>query len=221
MSPFGSAPADPTPDDLAGGAAALRRDLPRLGVTPPAAALDELVGLPGARHGGSGLVPRGHCPDNAVDEPDGVVLLDVEAACHRHVAWEGAYLTVPWPTCWCSWRLPDEVTARAVASWRTALARPAAEPAFASDLVLDDDRLGAPLHCVAAARRPRRRPAGTRNPAVMGGDGSPRHDPASAGARGRARDARPAGSASAGGAVHAATLAAWGRCELDLAPAFR
>ena len=25
----------------------------------------------------------------------------------RHVAWDLAYLRVPWPTCWCSWRLPD------------------------------------------------------------------------------------------------------------------
>jgi hypothetical protein len=32
---------------------------------------------------------------------DGLALLGVT------VAWDAAYLTVPWPTCWCSWRLSD------------------------------------------------------------------------------------------------------------------
>ena len=37
------------------------------------------------------------------------------------MAWEAAYLAVPWPTCWCSWRLPEEVTAAALAAWREVL----------------------------------------------------------------------------------------------------
>ena len=44
-----------------------------------------------------------------------------------------------------------------------------------------------------------------------------RHDPASAGARGRACDAVLPGLRALAEQVHAATLAAWGRCELDLA----
>ena len=38
-----------------------------------------------------------------------VVLVDFEGAEWRHVAWDVAYLRVPWPTCWCSWRMPDAV----------------------------------------------------------------------------------------------------------------
>ncbi len=222
LSPFGSAPADPTPDDLAEGAAALRRDLPRLGVTPPAAALDELRSACQALvTAASGLVPGDTCPDNAVDAPDGVVLLDFEAACHRHVAWEGAYLTVPWPTCWCSWRLPDEVVARAVASWRTALGPPAAEPAFASDLVLTTIAwaLLSTAWLLPAALDGDPPP---RNPAVIGRTPARRamiqHRLALA--AGLATPVLP-GLRALAEQVHAATLAAWGRCELDLAPAFR
>ena len=37
---------------------------------------------------------------------DGCRLIDFEWSEVRHPAWDAAYLTVPWPTCWCSWRIP-------------------------------------------------------------------------------------------------------------------
>lgn len=37
----------------------------------------------------------------------------------RHVAWDVAYLAVPWPSCWCAWRLPADVAAGAVQRWRS------------------------------------------------------------------------------------------------------
>ena len=49
---------------------------------------------------------------------DGVVLVDFEGAQWRHVAWDVAYLTVPWPSCWCSWRMPSDVVERAVERYR-------------------------------------------------------------------------------------------------------
>jgi hypothetical protein len=106
------------------------------------AALEELRGIatdldvteagsPGA------LVPGDTCPSNAVEAAGGVVLLDFEAAEYRHLAWEAAYLSVPWPTCWCSWALPTELTDQALQRWRRAVG-PAAPvvttPRFDDDL---------------------------------------------------------------------------------------
>ncbi len=127
VSPLGAPPVDTTRDTLAEAAVALARDLPRMGVAVPAAALAELRGvadaLDGSRAGApAGLVPGDTCPSNAVETDTGIVLLDFEAAEHRHVAWEAAYLCVPWPSCWCSWRLPEEVTAQALQAWRQAAA---------------------------------------------------------------------------------------------------
>ena len=36
----------------------------------------------------------------------------------RHPAWDAAYLAVPWPTCWCSWRIPEASAERALDAYR-------------------------------------------------------------------------------------------------------
>jgi Phosphotransferase enzyme family len=113
----------------------LDRECGALGVRVPVNAFDELRGL-AKRLGGAGtaaLSPADTCPDNNVRTPSGLVLIDFEAAHWRHVAWDVAYLRAPWPTCWCSWRLPAEVADRAVAAYRrvAATAFPQiAEPEF-------------------------------------------------------------------------------------------
>lgn len=66
--------------------------------------------------------PADACPDNNVVTPAGLVLLDFEQATVCHVAWDAAYLLVPWPSCWCSWGLPTEVSRAALARWRAAVA---------------------------------------------------------------------------------------------------
>lgn len=108
-----------------------------LGVPVPAAALDELRSL-GSRLGGDGpaaLTPSDTCPDNNVRTPDGLALLDFEGAQWRHVAWDVAYLTVPWPSCWCSWRIPDDVAAQAIEAYRSAYGLAYADTAaFRSDV---------------------------------------------------------------------------------------
>lgn len=97
-----------------------------LDVRPGAAASRELraltptLGAPGAAQ--QGLVPGDTCPDNALYVDGELKLLDFEAATYRHVAWEAAYLIVPWPTCWCSWALPEEVAQRALSAWRQTVA---------------------------------------------------------------------------------------------------
>jgi hypothetical protein len=114
-------------------------ECPALGVRVPPEAFDELHGL-GKRLGGAGLAaltPADACPDNNVRTTDGLVLVDFEGAQWRHLAWDVAYLLVPWPTCWCAWRMPDDVAERAVQAYVQAAAGripEVAEAAFRADV---------------------------------------------------------------------------------------
>ena len=119
-----------------------------LGVPIPTGALDELREL---RHvlgsdGTAALTPADTCPDNNVLVGDRVVLIDFEGAQWRHVAWDVAYLFVPWPSCWCAWSIPDELAARP--SPTTATRRPRAagrrRRALRAGGTGSDRRLGAP-----------------------------------------------------------------------------
>lgn len=123
---FGAALGDAEPLDTSAryalaAAKTLAELLPQLGVDPAATALDEFVGTAQLDAGPHALTPGDACPDNNVERDDGLSLIDFEHAEYRHVAWEAAYLAVPWPTCWCSWRLPEEVTAAALAAWQEVL----------------------------------------------------------------------------------------------------
>jgi Phosphotransferase enzyme family len=125
--------------DLEDAVRVLDRECGSLGVRVPAGAFDELRGL-GKRLGGSGaaaLTPADTCPDNNVATSAGLALLDFEGAQWRHLAWDVAYLLVPWPTCWCSWQLPDPVADQAVAAYKRIAAQTfpyVTEPGFAADL---------------------------------------------------------------------------------------
>jgi hypothetical protein len=114
----------------------LRDGLTPLGVRvgpEEAAALRALAARLSPGSGQGALVPGDGCPDNNVDAPGGLVLVDLESADVRHVAWDASYLTVPWPTCWCSWRMPAGVQAAALARWREVLA-PRLAPRVAATL---------------------------------------------------------------------------------------
>jgi hypothetical protein len=118
---------DRTTTTLADAAALLAERLPRLGVVMPPQAIDELSRVdellprdPALRS----LTPSDACPDNNLLTPDGLALIDFEGAQVRHLAWDAAYLSVPWPTCWCSWLLPDEVAVAALQQWREACGAP-------------------------------------------------------------------------------------------------
>lgn len=91
-----------------------------LSVPVPAGAMEEFRGLAdrlaAGEHGA--LSPSDACPDNNLRRDGEFVLVDFEGAWWQHVAWDVAYLSVPWPTCWCSWRVPDVVTAAAVDRYR-------------------------------------------------------------------------------------------------------
>jgi hypothetical protein len=133
-----SVPAAGTPAALARAAELLAEDLPLLGVVPASEALAELRELDDLLGGPTGawaLTPSDACPDNNRLTADGLVLLDLEGAQLRHVAWDAAYLTVPWPSCWCSWQLPAAVARQALTCWQEAIALPyVQQPAFAQDL---------------------------------------------------------------------------------------
>ncbi len=119
--------------DLEDAVRVLDRECGALGVRVPSGAFEELRGL-GKRLGAAGpaaLTPADACPDNNVRTATGLGLVDFEGAQWRHVAWDVAYLRVPWPTCWCSWRIPDAVADRAVAAYRRIAG--AAVPAIAAD----------------------------------------------------------------------------------------
>ena len=66
--------------------------------------------------------PFDACPDNNLRTASGLRLFDFEGATVAHPAWDVAYLRVPWPSCWCAWRLPDETAERAQQAWRDRLA---------------------------------------------------------------------------------------------------
>lgn len=118
---------DPTTTMLADAADHLGQQLTRLGVDVSRQALDELMHLdellprdPALR----ALTPADACPDNNLVTSGGMSLIDFEGAQVRHLAWDAAYLSVPWPSCWCSWLLPDELVSTAIERWRSTCGAP-------------------------------------------------------------------------------------------------
>jgi hypothetical protein len=220
-------PTNGMPDALDQAATTLAEELPGLGVEPTAEALDVLRQLDQLLGGGPAcraLSPSDACPDNNLVTDRGMVLLDFEGAQVRHVAWDAAYLTVPWPSCWCSWRLPDETAGRALAHWQSGLAAVAPHVAssdFEADLAVAemgwalmstswfletamseaDERLAQPPDDVTPAKR-----------SML------LHRLSGAAATGDRRLAPLRGLATE---VHAAALSSWGDVSLPLAPAFR
>lgn len=93
-----------------------------LSVVVPASAWEQLRGLADrlGADGPNALTPADTCPDNCVLVGEDLVLVDFEDAQFRHIAWDVAYLSVPWPTCWCSWALPPDATAAALTAYRGA-----------------------------------------------------------------------------------------------------
>lgn len=160
------------------------------------------------------------CPDNNVRAGDGYVLIDFEETEWRHVAWDAAYLTVPWPSCWCSYRLPPGVAGQALARYRATLAPAipyAATPGFDRDVAVATtgwafitaswflrNALGAdpPLHDVTP-------PPPTRRAVISHRLG--------AAAR---QDAIPV-LAEFAARLRAELVRRWGKVSLSLAPAFR
>jgi Phosphotransferase enzyme family len=128
----------PVPDsamgrDIEDAVRGLERACGLLDVPMPEGVTDEFRAL-ATRLGASGLAaltPADACPDNNVLTAQGLALVDFEGAQWRHIAWDVAYLRVPWPSCWCSWRMPKDVGDRALDRYRDTAA--SAIPQVAED----------------------------------------------------------------------------------------
>jgi hypothetical protein len=123
-------------------AVVLPRHCLALGIEVPTSALTELrdicTSLPDDGPSAT-LTPADACPDNNIRSGDELLLIDFESAQWRHAAWDVAYLSVPWPTCWCSWRLPADVTKSALERYRAVVGAGlpwASQPEFTRDVEL-------------------------------------------------------------------------------------
>jgi aminoglycoside phosphotransferase (APT) family kinase protein len=103
---------------------AWRALLDQLGIDEPAvdADLDVIaaaIAEPGAYRG---IVHGDPCPDNVRLVGDRLRVYDFEYASIGHVLLDAAYLSVPFPTCWCVASLPPPLVTRANAAYRERLA---------------------------------------------------------------------------------------------------
>lgn len=70
-------------------------------------------------------------PDNVLCDGTDWRLIDFEGGRYTHALLEGVYIRMPFPTCWCVYRLPAAIMQRAENAYRTELARMC--PAAADD----------------------------------------------------------------------------------------
>jgi len=120
----GSAPLNPEamPGVLTDGVERLRRAADPIGVAVSEEITDEILQVAALLRDDVQVVsPFDACPDNNVRTAAGLRLIDFEGATVAHPAWDIAYLCVPWPSCWCAWRMPDAVTEQAQQAWRERL----------------------------------------------------------------------------------------------------
>lgn len=218
----GSVPPTVISDSAAQAAERLGTWCSRLGVAVPGGALPTLAALPDRipATSPSALTSSDICPDNNIRAGEEYVLIDFEDAEWRPIAWDAAYLMVPWPGCWCSFDLPSAVADQTLERYRAAIAGRlpyAATPAFTSDVALA--ALGWAL--IAASWYIR----------DALGDDPPQHDEVGKTPTRRARilhylaTARDTGTvpelAELAGRLRLELAWRWGEVPLDYAPAFR
>lgn len=204
------------PKDFTDAAAKLPRLLDELSLPGHEAALSVLQDLP-ARLAGEEwevLSPADACPDNNLLDADGMRLLDFEFAELRHAAWDVAYLRVPWPSCWCAWRLPDDVADEAVARYCSVRGAAAQESDFQE--AIDLATLGWQVMTSALFI-----------PGALTDDDNARTDRPSRRAfvlhrLGQAACTSPSNALTTlAGDLHGALRERWGDLRLDQAPSFR
>jgi len=89
-----------------------------------------LLGGPGYR----AFSPSDLCPDNNLVTNHGVRFLDFEWGCIRDVTLDVAFLRMPFPSCWCVFRLPAGMADAMLAAWRAEIVD--VWPALGDDSVL-------------------------------------------------------------------------------------
>ncbi|MFD8707254.1 hypothetical protein ACFV1W_32505 [Kitasatospora sp. NPDC059648] len=87
--------------------------LTECGLTAPPGLADELTAVGTA--GGErypGFTPGDTCPDNNLITPEGLRLIDFEAAGYQSVFLTAAYCRMPFSSCWCVYQLPADLAQR-------------------------------------------------------------------------------------------------------------
>lgn len=139
-SPASDGPASASPGGDAGAGHWLARRileipalLDRLSVDQPAGLADDLAMVASLLSEEEFAVfsPGDLCPDNNLITGGGVRFIDFEYAEYHSAFLDAAYLTMPFSTCWCVFRLPAELARQAQATYRDLVA--VAFPALASD----------------------------------------------------------------------------------------
>ena len=135
------APAHTVPAMLDTATTTLEGQLGTLGLTAPSGSLEMMRALGDTLglNGRAALSPADACPDNNIRRRQGLALIDFEASEYRHIAWDVAYLLVPWPSCWSSWRLPDRIATAAFERYRRQVVH--AMPYVGTDEFVHDVRL--------------------------------------------------------------------------------
>ncbi|MEU6237993.1 hypothetical protein [Kitasatospora sp. NPDC047058] len=99
--------------------------LAECGLTVPPGLAEELTAIGTA--GGDrypGFTPGDTCPDNNLITADGLRLIDFEAAGYQSVFLTAAYCRMPFSSCWCVYRLPDDLARRIEQSYRLEVLAP-------------------------------------------------------------------------------------------------
>ncbi|MFF4579994.1 hypothetical protein ACFY15_16595 [Streptomyces sp. NPDC001373] len=119
---------------IAQNAAALPALLDGAGIPPPAGLEEELARI-GTASGEEypAFTPGDTCPDNNLLTPDGLRLIDFEAACYQSVFLTAAYCRMPFSSCWCVFTLPAGPAAEIERAFRAEVV--GAYPALAEDEV--------------------------------------------------------------------------------------
>ncbi|WP_339127757.1 hypothetical protein WJM95_02300 [Streptomyces sp. f51] len=104
------------------------------GIAVPPGLGEELAGIGTA--GGDeypAFTPGDTCPDNNLLTPEGLRLIDFEAACYQSVFLTAAYCRMPFSSCWCVFTLPAGMAAEIEQAYRAEVV--GVYPALAEDEV--------------------------------------------------------------------------------------
>ncbi|MBR7830097.1 hypothetical protein KDK95_27590 [Actinospica sp. MGRD01-02] len=116
------------------GATALRDALTAAGIPAPDGLAGELAGLGQDLHDAyPAFTPGDTCLDNNLLTVEGLRLIDFEGACFAPVFLTAAYCRMPFPSCWCVFRLPAGLATEIEQAFREQVTE--AYPALADDAV--------------------------------------------------------------------------------------
>ena len=120
---------------LPGRVLAAAENAAKIGVPAPDGLAGELTELAAAAAEEQYAVfsPGDICPDNNLLTSAGVKFVDFEEAGFHPVFLDAAYITMPFSTCWCVFRFPPDLSARAEAAYRDQVS--AVRPELADDAV--------------------------------------------------------------------------------------